>query len=142
MWLFLFGLFLGLILGLYAPNILRFLTRCPWLCLVGLLSMALTGCATPLHMTTLQVAPGVDATYVQGTQHLGVLGDDVMTNDRYDAKGNLVHPESITVTGTVHGVIQSAAGASGAAQSAVAGSVMGVLVPSTAAVSVKTGGTK
>ncbi len=80
-----------------------------------LLAIALAGCAgVPLQPYPVTVA-GKQKTYVVGKTKVGVLGDEVTTIDRYDETGKPEHFSDISITGTVHDVLKSAAGSSGTA---------------------------
>jgi hypothetical protein len=93
-----------------------------------ILCLFLAGCPAALKSVPVKVGDsGVTKYYVIGNTKIGVLGDEVVTIDRYDEKGNLQHASDISTTGTVHDVLKAAAGSSGTA--AVITPVVGDLIP-------------
>jgi hypothetical protein len=95
---------------------------------LALLCLFLAGCGAPLKTIPVKVGDsGVTKYYVVGNTKIGVLGDEVVTIDRYDEKGNLQHASDISTTGTVHDVLKAAAGSTGTA--AVVAPVVGDLIP-------------
>ena len=98
-----------------------------------LLGLFLAGCAAPLKAIPVKVGDaGKTKYYVVGNTKIGVLGDEVVTIDRYDENGVLQHASDISTTGTVHDVLRAAAGSTGTA--AVMTPVVGDLIPATTAV--------
>lgn len=93
-----------------------------------LLGLFLAGCAVPLKAIPVKVGDaGKTKYYVVGNTKIGVLGDEVVTIDRYDENGALQHASDISTTGTVHDVLRAAAGSTGTA--AVMTPVVGDLIP-------------